>query len=380
MGMKAGAGRLARGTLLVVLVASLGGCGLPRSGPTKKQIFDSAIQASGDAHIVTVDTRVARATAVAPALGFAGALTGAGVVESDTIRPGDRLSISIWENVDQGVLSSQGRNATVLQDVQVDGAGFIFIPYAGRIRAAGNNPEALRMAITRRLETQTPDPQVLVGRAAGDGATVSVIGSVGAQGNYPIERPTRTLSAMLAQAGGVTVTPEIAQISVIRGSHRGTIWLNDLYRDPANDIALRPGDRILVEEDSRAYTAIGATGGQNRVSFDKQQLSALEAVAQVGGLNPARADPTGIFVFRDERAEVANRALGRSDLVGPQRVVYVINLTEPSGVFVARDFQIRDEDTIYVTEAPFVQWQNVLGAITGTVGSANTLSNAVDRN
>ena len=83
--------------------------------------------------------------------------------------------------------------------MQVDGAGFIFVPYAGRISAAGNTPEAIRRIITDKLDEQTPDPQVQVRRAAGDGSTVSLSAAVGAQGVYPIERPTRTLSAMLAR-------------------------------------------------------------------------------------------------------------------------------------------------------------------------------------
>ncbi len=32
----------------------------------------------------------------------------------------------------------------------------------------------------------------------------------------------------------------------------------------------------------------------------------------------------------------------------------------PTGVFLARDFVIRDGDTVYVTEAPFVQWQKTI--------------------
>ena len=364
----------------MALVSLLASCGLPRSGPTKNQIMSGSVERDGNAFIVPVNDHVSRAANLAPAYGFSGDFRNAGVIGSDTIRPGDVLAISIWENVDQGILVNEGQNSTQLNEVQVDGAGFIYVPYAGRIRAAGNTPEALRQTITRLLESQTPDPQVMVGRASGDGATVSVIGSVGTQGVFALERPTRTLTAMLARAGGVTVEPEIAQITVIRGGHRGKIWLTDLYADAGNDIALRPDDRILVEEDTRAYTAIGATGGQKRVSFDNRELSAIEAVAQVGGLNPNFADPTGIFIFRDEDPRVANNVLGRNDLQSRQRMVYIIDLTEPTGVFFARDFIIRDEDTIYVTEAPFTQWQKILGAITGTAGSVNAISNLADNN
>lgn len=369
---------VSRLVLAVVVMAITAACTLPRTGPTKNEIYAGSVQRSGDAFIVTVNDRVARATAVSPALGFSDEFKNAGVVGSDTIQPGDTLGLTIWENVDDGLLAGTGGSQTVLQEVQVDGTGFIFVPYAGRIRAAGNTPEAIRQIITAKLDEQTPDPQVEVRRLAGDGATVSLVGAVGAQGVYPIERPTRTLSAMLAAAGGVTIEPEIAQIIVIRGNSRSQVWFQDLFDNPELDIALRGGDRILVDVDTRAFTAIGATGGQARLNFPSPTISAVEAIAQVGGLNTQIADPTGVFVLRNEPAEVANQVLGRNDLVGAQRLVYVLDLTEPNGVFLARDFAIRDEDTVYVTEAPWAQWSKILAPITGTLGSVGSIANLSD--
>jgi polysaccharide export outer membrane protein len=352
----------------------LASCGLPQVGPNKRQIFSGSVQQQGDAFVVEVNDRVTRAIAVAPALGFSEEFIDTTQQGSDVIRPGDTLGITVYENVDDPLLGVEGGAATLLEDVQVDGAGFIFIPYAGRIRAAGNTPNSIRRLITDRLGEQTPDPQVEVRRIAGDGSTVSIIGSVGAQGVYAIERPTRTLGAMLAEAGGVTIEPEIAQVTVIRNRMHGKIWLQYLYDHPELDIALRAGDRILVEEDSRSFTALGATGGQAQVAFDAQALSLLEGLAQVGGLSATNADPTGVFVFRNEPQEIAAHVLGRHDLQGTQRLVYVLDLTEPNGMFRARDFAIRDGDTVYVTEAPFRQWTKVISSITGTASSLTGLS------
>ncbi|MGV6847717.1 MAG: polysaccharide biosynthesis/export family protein [Marinibacterium sp.] len=344
-----------------VLVA----CGLPQVGPNKSQIFRGSVQREGDAFVVSVNDRVTRATAVTPALGFSDGFLRAGRLTSDTIRPGDTLGLTIWENVQDGLLAAEGLNSTALEEVQVDSGGFIFVPYAGRIRAADNTPERLREIITERLQEQTPDPQVQVRRLAGDGSTVSLLGAVGAQGVYPIERPTRTLATMIAQAGGVTIEPEIARVTVKRGETKGQIWFQDLYQYPGLNIALRGGDQILVESDTRAFSVLGATSSQARVAFQSQDLSALEALAQVGGLVPTSSDPTGVFVFRNEPAEIANVVLGRQDLVGAQRMVYVLNLTEPNGMFEARDFVIRDRDTIYVTEAPYAQWSKTISLISG---------------
>jgi len=366
----------ARIAAFLVLVMGMASCDvLPRVGPNKQEIYAGSVQRDGDAFVVAVNDRVTRSTAVVPSLGFSDDFLKAGQVGSDTVRPGDVLGVAIWENVEQGILASAGAPAA-LEEVQVDGSGFIFIPYAGRIKAAGNTPEAIRRIVTEQLETQTPDPQVLITRVAGDGATVSVTGAVSAQGVYAIQRPTRTLGAMLAQAGGVAINPEIAVVKIIRGGKTGQIWYQDLFEDPRLDIALRNGDRILVEADTRAFTALGATGTQTRVTFQTQTLSALEAIAQVGGLNPTLADPTGIFVFRNEAADISNNVLGRTDLVGAQRMIYVLNLTEPNGMFTARDFVIRDGDTVYVTEAPYVQWTKVITALTGTLGAAESLTTA----
>jgi len=365
--------RWARPIAAVAACAVLASCGLPQVGPNKRQIYAGSVQREGDAFIVAVNDRVTRATAVVPALGFSQQFINAGQLGSDTIRAGDVLGITVYENVDDSLLGVEGAPAT-LSEVQVDGDGFIFIPYAGRIKASGNSPEAIRRIITGKLADQTPDPQVEVRRAAGDGSTVSLVGAVGGQGVYPIERPTRSLATMLARSGGISIAPEIAQITVIRGSERGKIWFEDLYQFPELDIALRGGDKILVEQDTRSFTALGATGSQARVPFESQNLSAIEAIAQVGGLLASAADPTGVFVLRNEPEEVAEQVLGRNDLEGTQRMVYVLNLTEPNGMFMARDFVIRDGDTLYVTEAPFTQWTKVLTAITGTTSSAAGLS------
>jgi polysaccharide export outer membrane protein len=355
----------------------VGACGLPRSGPNKAEIYKGSVLKEGDAFIVTVNARVTRATAVTPALGFSSAFQNAGVVGSDVISPGDVLGLTIFENVkDDPLLGNTGQRVSALTEIQVDGQGFIFVPYAGKIKAAGQSPDSLRQLITRKLDTQTPDPQVQVQRVAGDGSTVVVSGSAGAQGVYPIERPTRTLSSMLARAGGVTIPPEVALIRVTRGATSGKVWLLDLYANPALDIALRPGDQITVEQDTRKFVALGATGAQSLVPFETQTLSAIEAIATVGGLNTSTADPTGVFVFRNEPAEIANAVLGRNDLIGDQRMVYVLDLTQPTGMFEARDFLIRDGDTVYVTEAPFVQWSKTLSAITGTTGAATALTDA----
>ncbi|NOC45112.1 MULTISPECIES: polysaccharide biosynthesis/export family protein [unclassified Ruegeria] len=357
--------RWMRGVSLVAAIGLMAACQLPKSGPNKTEILAGAVQNGGNAFVVEVDDRVTRLTSAVPQFGFSSSFSSAQALTADTVRPGDVLGLTIWENVDDGLLSGETGAATILDEVQVDSDGFIFVPYAGRIRAAGNTPEQLRVLITNKLREQTPDPQIEVRRVAGDGSTVSLTGTVATPGIYPIERPTRSLLGMLSKAGGVSVASDIALVTLIRGDQKGTVWYEDLFRNPKLDVALRGGDRILVEEDSRSYIALGATGGQSRVAFDSQDLTALEALAQVGGLLTLSSDPTGIFILRKERQDIARSITGRADLKGDQRMIYLLNLTAPNGLFIARDFVIRDDDTIYVTEAPYAQWSKSISLIAG---------------
>jgi polysaccharide export outer membrane protein len=365
--------------VLLTTVSLVAACGLPRSGPSKREILAGAVDKKGDAFVVPVTPAVTAATSVQPSFGFSDSFRNAGLVGADTIGVGDTISVTVYENVkDEPLLGNTGQRVSGLTELQVDGQGYIYIPYAGRIKADGQTPEGLRQAITRKLEDQTPDPQISVTRGAGGGSAVSISGQAGANGVYPIESSTRTLATMLAKSGGVAVDPAVAIVRVTRGGHTGKIWLSDLYQNPALDIALRPGDRIVVEEDSRSFMALGATGAQSTVPFDSPTMSALEAIATVGGLSTMAADPKGVFILRDESEEIARAVLGKRDLVGDQRIVYVLDLTEPTGLFEARDFQIRDGDTLYVTEAPYVQWQKTLGAITGSTAVASNLANTAN--
>ncbi len=362
----------------LLVIAMLAGCGLPRSGPTESELRASDVEKGGDVNIVDVDSRVAAASRVVVEYGFSREFVNAGNITVERIEPGDSLTITVWENVENGLFSSAGRKVTNLPNMTVDSLGNIFMPYAGTIRASGRTPEELRLKITDQLAMQTPDPQVEVRRTAGTAASVYVIGGNGGQGVYPIRTETRRLTQMLASIGGLAVDPSRTKVTVQRRGLQGQAWMHDLIANPAMDIALKPGDRIIVEEDKRYFIAMG-TVRQKSVNFEADDPNAIQALASLGGLNGNVANPKGVFVLRTEPAEIANRVLGRTDIAEPQRFAYVLDLTKPSGLFTAQEFFIRNEDILYVTEAPYVAWRNLLSVFIGSVNSVSSLDNAVDK-
>jgi polysaccharide export outer membrane protein len=347
------------------------GCGLPTVGPNKSQLLTPSSGVAVPALVVEVDDRVLSLSRLDHNTGF-GPEFSTVVGRTDVIQAGDQITITVFENVQNGLFGGDGAPA-ILGPFTVDQAGKIFVPFAGTIPAVGRTAPALRQEITTRLADQTPDPQITVRRTAGDGASVSITGT-NAQGIYPITQSTARLSAMIARAGGVRTEPAVTEVTVVRGPHRGTVWLRDLHQGRAKDIALRNGDRVIIQEDRRRFSLLGAFRAQGLVDFPQPQLSALEAVAHARGLNPNTADPTGVFVLRRETAEVADKLTGQGPFPAPQRIVYVLNLTAPNGLFLAREFAIRDGDTLYVSEAPYAQFARVLNALLTTTTSAGSIS------
>ena len=272
------------GLLFWVLVA----CGLPRPGPNAREILASAEALNAEVLAVPVDANVARVAGpedFSARSGFPNSFLARSRIDAELISSGDLLNVTIWENVDDGLFQTVG-GSTTLTEVQVDDQGAIFVPYAGRVQAAGLTTEELRLDLSEEMSAQTPNPQILIARLPGNGATVTVLGNIAAQGVYPIDRSARTLRAMLAKAGGLTVESELTEVLVQRGQTTGSIWLDDLLAQPRFDIALVPGDQITVRQDRRAFTAIGAVTGQALVEFPKPTINLIEALGLVGGLAP----------------------------------------------------------------------------------------------
>ena len=136
----------------------------PRSSPDRSR-------EEGDAFVVAVNDRVTRATAVLPALGFSGRFHQRRRRRIRHDPPRRRARLSIWENVEDGLLAGQGADATVLNEVQVDGAGLhlraLCRPHQGRGQhARGDAPDHHRQARRHRRPTRRSWCAAL----AGDGA------------------------------------------------------------------------------------------------------------------------------------------------------------------------------------------------------------------
>ena len=294
---------------------------------------------------------------------------------SPIIRAGDLLSLRIWDSQENSLLTSTVAKLAELPELLVSAKGTVFIPYLGEVRVANMTPDAAREKIQSDLESIVPSAQVQLSLAAGQQNSVDLVGGVARPGTYPLPGRNYTILSLLAQGGGVMTTLRNPVVRLIRDGQRYEIRADRLMSDPQLNTTLRGDDKIIVEEDSRYFTALGATGREELVYFDRETTTALEALSMIGGLSDGRADLKSVLVLRD----YPHQAL-RYDGTGPshEQVVFAFDLTSADGLFAARRFQINPEDTVFATEALVTSARTVLSLIGSVVGVSNAVATATN--
>ncbi len=277
-----------------------------------------------------------------------------------TIAPYDVLSVQIWDNSDVSLLTSPATKNTRLDNVTVGADGKIFIPYVGHISVANKSIEHARSHIQTEIERVIPSAQVIVESTGGTRSAVDVTGAVANPGSHKITDPHFSVLNALSASGGVTNTDSNPQVRLVRGGKTHQTALENIHETPSMNTILRGGDTIIIKDDDRFFRALGASQTETIVPFNKETITALDAMSMIGGLQDSRANPQGILVLREYDANQV-----RDGIAGPkhERTVFSIDLTNADGLFSAGAFEIKSEDTVVVTESPLTALQTILGAV-----------------
>ncbi|MEM6303999.1 MAG: polysaccharide biosynthesis/export family protein [Pseudomonadota bacterium] len=289
------------------------------------------------------------------------------------IRPGDTLEIMIWESSDNSLLTGPEGRVASLPAVRVSENGTVFVPYVGKVQVSGRSPDSARGLIQRRLEPVVPSAQVQLSMNEGRNNSIDLVGGVNSPGSITMPDNDFSVLAAISAGGGVAASMENPQVKLVRGHNIYATSVDNLYANPRLDTRLRGGDKVIVEDDRRYFLSLGAAGQEAQHAFNRDDISALDALAIIGGVNDARADPQGILILR-EYAPSAVSAGTR----GPRktRVVFTLDLTTSDGLFSARKFNIQNGDLVLATESPLTGTSTILavvGSIFGLVTAAGSL-------
>jgi polysaccharide biosynthesis/export protein len=292
------------------------------------------------------------------------------------ISPGDLLTVRIWVNEDNSLLTSPGQRQAQLAPMQVDPQGNVFLPYVGQIDLSGQTLEAARTRVQEAYVGVSPSAQVQLELAEGRQSSASLISGVVKPGLYPLTGRDVSILELLAQGGGAAPGLGNPQVRLQRGGTLYGLSMQRLLEEPGANTLIRGGDKVYVEADRRHFLALGAAGRRAQLPFPQDRVSALEAVSLMGGLLDARADARSILVLR----AYPDRAV-RADGKGPShaRTIFTLDLTTADGLFSAGAFRIMPGDLVYATESPLGSAATLIGLVAAVFGVVNTASAVADR-
>lgn len=368
-------GKLTKYFLCVAISLAVTACGtLPRGAAIQAEIIKGADQPEADFAVYPVSKAFLPSLSEWPSTGerHYGWLNHSHGSNAQIIRPGDTLDITIWDSAENSLLLVPGQRSVALSALRVSSDGMIFIPYVGKVRVADRTPDSARQSLQRQLETIAPGAQVQLGMSEGRTNSVDMVSGVASPGNIKMPDQDFSVLAAISAAGGVPSALTNPRVKLVRGHKTYRTSLSRLLDNPKLDTRLRGGDQIIVEKDTRYFLSLGATGSESQFPFNRDKVSALDALSLIGGVNDNRANPKGVLILREYPASALSAGQR-----GPrqQRVVFTIDLTTSDGLFSARNFFINSGDLVLATESPVSSARVIFGLVGSAFGLVNVVSN-----
>lgn len=366
--------------ILIAAIGFLAACALPQGAGQTRQILKGADSPEATFGVYPIQRGTASVVAGWGGSGGGGTAVSGWITRTrgpatNAIQAGDKVDITIWDTGEGSVLTQPGEKVVSLTGLTVSPDGSVFLPFVNKVYLAKMTPDEARENIQNKLDPVIPASQVLVAHTVGRKSTVDVVGGVSSPGNFPLPDRDFTVMGVIALAGGVPDSINNPQVRLMRDGKLYGVSMDKLLKDPSMDTTLRGGDKVFVENEERYFLSLGAAKSEAEIPFPRDRITALDAMALIGGLNDIRANPKGILVLRDYPA-----AAVRGDGRGPakERMVFTIDLTTADGLFSAGEFQIHHRDVVLVTESAVTATETVFGIVGKAFGLANSASNAAN--
>ncbi|MGQ0582714.1 MAG: polysaccharide biosynthesis/export family protein [Reyranella sp.] len=273
------------------------------------------------------------------------------------VAPGDALKVRIFEPYEGSIFPTIQKPGADFGVQRVLDDGTINIPFVGTVQVAGLSLQQMERRSDQHRAGKAQDPQVLVAFGADRTHTIMISGDIKNPGRVSILEGVRSVVDAINRAGGPTGGPGAGpnQIEVVV-RRQGQVILTSQFSEllAGGDIAVQKGDEIVLRPNSRVFTVLGAVVKSGNVEMTKHNLSLIEALGQVGGLNDIQANKTGVYVFR--MADLQSNPAARAR-------VFRLDLLQPVSMFVGQQFGLQARDVVYVTNAPLYEYDKILSSI-----------------
>jgi polysaccharide export outer membrane protein len=277
---------------------------------------------------------------------------------------GDVLSINLWANPE--ITPPVSANTAVASGFTVDQSGYVSFPLIGRIKAQGESLQGFTRLLQKQLSVYLRQPDAQVRILVYGGHQFNVDGAVKVPGQYAMSDQPATIYSALTSAGGALETGDVNNILLTREGRSYHLDLLELQRNnlSPNRLFLKEGDSIHVyTTESRKLYLLGEAGVPNALVIPQQGLSLAGVIGNGRGLNPLTANPTKVYVVRDDAKENVTS-------------IFHLDLSSIANLALADRFKMQANDIVYVDATGLARWSRVLNLLLPSTQGLASLGSA----
>ena len=274
---------------------------------------------------------------------------------------GDVLNIIVWDHPELTIPQAGHRSAAEAGNF-VHKDGTIFYPYVGKVSVIGREVTEIREDIAKGLSTYINNPQVDVNVAAFRSQHFFVSGAVKNPQMIPVRNVPITILDALSISGGMAPDADWSSATLTSTSKGAlvteTIDLSILLEQGVlkQNRLLKSNDVLHIpRNDALKVFVMGDVVNASTQQIGRRGMTLAEALNNVGGINEASANASGIFVLRSN-----DSALKLVD-------IYQLDVSMGPRLILSTQFKLQPKDIVYVTSAPVARWNKLLAQLTSSL-------------
>ncbi len=285
------------------------------------------------------------------------------------IGPSDRIQIILYivnPEGNGGLMRIIPQDAPISSETEyiVDDTGYIRVPFAGRIKAAGKSVNALHQELHNALSNYFVEPQLKVGVSTFSSSRAVITGEVGQQKELILTDKPMTVMEALSSAGGYSQAADLSQVRLTRvDGETETIDLRSslLGGEPVYNPVLQTGDTLHIPRNhGNEVFMLGEVVNNQILQLNNRDMTLTSALSAARGINPITAQPSEIYVIRELHDETW---------------VFHLDASSPSAYIEGDNFLLQPRDVIYVGARPITDWSRYINQLI-----PSSISQLVNRN
>ena len=274
---------------------------------------------------------------------------------------GDVLNIIVWDHPELTIPQSGQRSAAEAGNF-VHKDGTIFYPYVGKVSVIGREVTQIRDDITRGLSTYINNPQVDVNVAAFRSQHFFVSGAVKNPQMIPVRNVPITILDALSISGGMAPDADWSS-ATLTSNNNGELVIEAIDLSVLLEQGVLKQNRLLKSNDvlhiprndALKIFVMGDVVNATTQQIGRRGMTLAEALNNVGGINEASANASGIFVLR------------ASDSASKLVDIYQLDVSMGPRLILSTQFKLQPKDIVYVTSAPVARWNKLLAQLTSSL-------------